>query len=403
MSIQEGEIELYLKNPLSSDRILVKNIEKYIQDENNILIYLDDDPMPYCMKRSYFINLLIEDFDYECINTNPVTTSSIKYYNLSKLFLNIEGQPKIIIKMSDITSFFDPRITHFKLTSKTPQNKIYTCTNVDIRKHAYDENVYGDGECQYEDEKWYELVYYCTSGFEIITNYLVRLTEIPRYNLSDFFSNYIYWFTDKKKLPEPIQPIQQNKQIQDSIDDIDHLFHKYAEKNNEEPFVVYRAMRTFYTYLKNPGDKMVIENYMSCFDEDGGLPGYFSIYCTITVEPGIPFIRTYDPRGEFRRYVIHPEEKEVILPRNLLATYKGVDELGNKLIHISPLYSGQFSEQLVCNEMSLYKIEQGEGIFDWKDINGGTRKKHKKSYKFLMRKKAKMKNKTRKLKKTRKI
>ena len=87
---EEGQIQLLLKNPLSSEKVSVNDLKKYLEDENNILIYLDDDPMPYCMKRTYFINLLAEDFDYECKSKEEVNTS-IKYYNLSKLFLNVKG------------------------------------------------------------------------------------------------------------------------------------------------------------------------------------------------------------------------------------------------------------------------------------------------------------------------
>jgi hypothetical protein len=176
------------------------------------------------------------------------------------------------------------------------------------------------------------------------------------------------------------------------IDDIDHLFYKYAKKD-ETKLTVFRNMNTFYSYLKVKGDKMVVENYISCFDEGGGLGGTWDILCIITVEPGIPFIRIYD-NEEFLKYLANPQEKEVILPRNLLATYNGEDENGNKLIHMSPLYPGQFSEELQCNEMSLYKIEKltRNDIFDW-TLAGGSNKKTKKSYKFSIHKRSNRKNK----------
>jgi hypothetical protein len=139
MSIQtKGKI--LLQNPLSSEKVFVKDLKKYLKDVNNIVIYLDEDPIPYCMKRTYFINLLAEDFDYECnsrILYHQVNTE-IKYYNLSKLFLNVKGQPQIIIKMNDIIQIMtDLNITHFKLTSvkttftKQPIKKL-TYTNIDL-------------------------------------------------------------------------------------------------------------------------------------------------------------------------------------------------------------------------------------------------------------------------------
>ena len=124
MSNVEGQIEILLQNPFSSETIYTKDLHKYLKDENNILIFLDDDQIPYCMKRSYFINLLMEDFDYECDDENNVNTK-IKYYNLSKLFLNVshEGQVGIIIKMRDITHITDVEYTIFKLTSLQKKKK----------------------------------------------------------------------------------------------------------------------------------------------------------------------------------------------------------------------------------------------------------------------------------------
>uniref|UniRef100_A0A6C0ASN3 Uncharacterized protein n=1 Tax=viral metagenome TaxID=1070528 RepID=A0A6C0ASN3_9ZZZZ len=390
MLVEDGEIEVSLKNPLSSETIYVKDIEQYIRDKNNILIYLDDEPMPYCMKRSYFINLLIEDYDYQCGDPIP-------YYNLSKLFLNHKDQPKIIIKIIDITSFFDKSVSYFKLTSQQPIKKILTTTNIDKRKYAYDESAHNESiySDSYKKKKWYALAWYCSYGYVEINHYLVRLTEMPKYSLHELCSRC--WL-GKEEITEPIQ---QNERIQTMIDDIDHLFYKYSEKYETEELTVFRNMNTFYSYLKVPGDKMVVENYMSCFDEGGGLEGTWDIHCIITVEPGIPFIRTYTNEefiADLLNPLLNPEELEVILPRNLLATYMGEDEHHNKLIHMSPLYPGQFSQELECNEMSIYKIEKltrisSEGILDWK-ATGGNNKKTKKSYKFLIQKRSNRKNKT---------
>lgn len=369
--MSRGEINISLKDPLSSETIFVRDIEQYIKDENNILIYLDNEPIPYIMKRSYFINLLIEDYDYNCEKKHDTT----KYYNLSKLFLNHTDQPKIIINITQIESFSDVEYSYFKLTKSEPLKKIRTKTNIDIKKQNYEE-----GE-DYKEFKWDALAMYCDHGYLEINKYLVRLTEIPKFGLYEYFTNLIL---GKKK----IEPTEQNIRIQTMVDDIDHLFYTYSEKDTKN-LILYRDMITFYTYLKNPGDKMVIENYMSCFDKKGEFGGlasnrYLDIHCIITVEPGIPFIRVYKNQ-EFKKYLSHPDEREVILPRNLVATYKDDDKNGNKLIDISQLYPNQFSKDIGCNEMTLYTIEKSKhGIFDWTKA-GGT---NKKSYKFSIRKRS---------------
>jgi hypothetical protein len=102
----QGNITLFLQDPLSSQKIPVENVEKYLKDKNSILIYLDDEPMPYCMKRSYFVNLLFDDIDYKCNNKGDDNCNKISskskdkidkndmFYNLSKLFLNRESESK---------------------------------------------------------------------------------------------------------------------------------------------------------------------------------------------------------------------------------------------------------------------------------------------------------------------
>jgi hypothetical protein len=148
-------------------------------------------------------------------------------------------------------------------------------------------------------------------------------------------------------------------------------------------------MNTFYTYLKEPGDKMVVENYMSCFDDGGGLPGPANIWCKITIEPGVPYFETYLDE-EFREYLEYPGEREVLLPRNLVATYHGEDEFEKKkIITVSPLYPSQFITELICNERSLYKIQKGkDDTFHWKTIHS-TRKKNKTKHTTTLRNKKK--------------
>lgn len=382
MSVKaEGQIQLLLKNPLSSEKVSVSNLKKYLKDENNILIYLDNDPIPYCMKRTYFINLLAEDFDYECNSRHKVNTS-IKYYDLSKLFLNVEGNPQIIIKMNDIKSIIsDPNITHFKLKSvintKTKKSiKKLTYTNIDLQKREYKEGP------DYTLRKWQALESYCANGYSSINKYLLRLTDIPNSpSLLELPSILIKLIISslglsKEETKKLLEPRIDNEVIQQKIDDIDHIFFKYAQKN-KEPKVVFRGMGSFYTYLKQPGDKMVIENYMSCFDDSGGLSGPSNVLCKITIEPGIPFFVTYSDK-EFREYLVFPEEREVLLPRNLVATYHGENEDEHKLITVSPLYSSQFTDELICNKRSLYTIQKSkDDTLKWKKIHGGSYKINK--------------------------
>jgi hypothetical protein len=299
--------------------------------------------------------------------------------------------------MSDIKNILSESNTRFKLISvKNEKNepiKKLTYTNIDLQKINYVEGEYYANDTG-TPKKWEALEWYCNSGSSSINKYLIRLTDIPSRlglsELSEVLLNKIISILglSKETTKKIIKPRIDNIDIQSEIDDIDHIFYKYAKKS-KEPIVVYRGMSFFYTYLKHPGDKMVLENYTSCFDDGGGLPGQSKVWCKITIEPGIPYFQTYLDK-EFRKFVNYPGEKEVILPRNLVATYHGEDEDDNKLITVSSLYPNQFINEQRCNEMTLYKIQKSkDDNFKWKNIDGGSRKNIKKKQRISLRNKKK--------------
>lgn len=297
----QGEIKLLVKSPLSTEEVFVNEIM-----EDEILMYLDEDPIPYCIKRTYLENLMVEDLVYD---------SETTYYDLSKLFLN--GGPSIIL--SNVEALKDPDCRTFRLVSKKEIKIVESYIHKGILEYV-EEEEYGVMEPPYICKKWQALAIFCDGGYSNINRYLIRLTYYhPGTSLLDLPVKLFKMVCGIQDPPYPIRTYRHNIDIQNMVDDMDHLFYKYSKKSNE-PKVVYRGMNKFYTYLKKPGDKMVIENYMSCFDDEGGLPGPSNIWCTITIEPGIPYLETYTDK-EFRYFMEYPQEREVILPRNLVATY----------------------------------------------------------------------------------
>jgi hypothetical protein len=70
----------------------------------------------------------------------------------------------------------------------------------------------------------------------------------------------------------------------------------------------------------------------------------------------------------------------------LVATYHGENEDKHKLITVSPLYSSQFTDELICNERSLYTIQKSkDDTLKWKKINTGSRKINKMKNKTTLR------------------
>lgn len=334
MQYVKGEVKLLVKSPLSTEEVFITEI---MDDE--ILIYLDEDPVPYRIKRTYFQNLFVEDLVYDAENS---------YYDLSKLFLN--GGPSIIL--SDIDDLKDPHCRIFRLVSKKEIKIVESRIHKHILEYVEEEG-YSVMESPYICKKWQALAIFCDGGYSNINRYLIRLTDYHSgTGIFELPVQLLKWVFGIKDEPRLIRKYSHDITIQSMVDDMDHLFYKYSKKSNE-PKVVYRGMNEFYTYLKKPGDKMVIENYMSCFDDGGGLSGPANIWCMITIEPGIPYLETYTDK-EFRYFVEFPQEMEIILPRNLIATYiEDVDSencMSYKHISVSLLP--------ISGERELYSIEK---------------------------------------------
>jgi hypothetical protein len=339
-----GELKFLVKSPLSTEEIFIKEI---MMDE--IIIYLDNDPIPYCIKKTYFKNILVEDLMYDEKNT---------YYDLGKLFLNVFPYKRIIL--SDINVLHNKNIRTFNLVSKGEIKKVKSHIHKRMKEYVEDEK-YNVMEHPYISKKWQALSYYCDSGSSHINQYLIRLTEYdPGSGIIELLIKLFKCIFNIKDPPKQIYKYFHDTYTQSIVDDIDHLFYMYAKTSTKKK-VIFRGMNSFYPYLKKPGDKMVIENYISCFDDGGGLPGPANIWCMITVEPGVPYIEAYT-NEEFRYFIEYPQEKEVLLPRNLIATYIGEteSESGNIHMHISVLPLNVFTP-LDCQ---LYMIYNNQNNYD---------------------------------------
>jgi len=327
----QGELNMLVKSPLSTEEVFVNKIM-----EDEILLYLEEDTIPYCIKRTYFENLLVEDRVYDDETT---------YYDLSKLFLN--SGPSILLGAVDALQ--DPECRTFRLVKKREIKTVESHIHKRIREYVEEEGY----ESSYIPKKWQALADFCNHGYSTINRYLIRLTNYDHGSSAlDLIIHSFKWMFGIQDPPCPIRKYKDDPEIQSMVDDMDHLFYKYSKKS-KKPKVLYRGMNAFYTYLNKPGDKMVIENYMSCFDDGGGLPGPANIWCMVTIEPGVPFIETNNK--DFQDFVEYPGEREVILPRNLVATYIGdcVPEPGmyiHKHISLSLLQ--------ISGERELYSLDR---------------------------------------------
>ena len=115
-----GELLVMYKNPLTQRSTTFSkgsDIEVFLNRDDNIMIYMNDEPMPFLMKRSYFANILFDDIVYEC---PPKTSKQLgkwkspnihkEYYHLFKLFVNYSEYKDIIIEKTVMDKIVNNRV-----------------------------------------------------------------------------------------------------------------------------------------------------------------------------------------------------------------------------------------------------------------------------------------------------
>lgn len=313
--ISKGNIILQLNDPLSSQKIPIENLQNYIKENNSILIYLDDNPMPYLMKRTYFTNLLFDDYDYKCNANNKIIKPYKQYYNLGKLFLNVEENPNIVVLKSQVDELIRRKdAKKFKLISTGKTITTYPQINHKLTKYKYKKE-----NSDSKKTKWSAIVPYTSNGNMLINGYLIRLSPYNVYYDTYYLLQIVLskigsiFGIEKKELS--IKEHKINDLIEKYIYDLDYLFCKYASRSNGD-LVVYRGVNDFLPRLKSVGDKMVFENYTSTTDSSNNI-NYGNVVYKIIVSEGVPYINT--KKRKVHKFIEFPEDREILLPRNLVA------------------------------------------------------------------------------------
>jgi len=390
----EGNIRMLYSDPFSENYIVPFTIENnsdaYLN--NYILIYLNEQEIPYAIKRDFLINLTYDDIDYSCEDKLGVANvnTDVKYYNLYKLFLNYPEFSNIIIPKIDFDSIDFDSIKRIHLTTNNQQISTYPKIKNDLRPILIDDDkIRGNiTDC---------LMYYVMTGYSRINGYLIRLnhyqekTKIPLHakTIEDIAQNYsaeyfipFYNYFSKTKYSDKSKfiPIEAMEMI---VKHIDLAFYKIAPKVSQgRTITLVRGVNTRYSFLNEIGDKMIFENYISTSKHE---EAQFGIYhYNIIVSEGIPYIDTSD----FERYGdfdYNGKEKEVILPRNLIAELveiEGMDDenfIEENAIHtilLSCAYPNQFDLDIQeCNTFNLYNVAP--------IITGGKKNKKQKTRRII--------------------
>ena len=135
---------------------------------------------------------------------------------------------------------------------------------------------------------------------------------------------------------------------------------KIAPRTDSTGMTLRRGVWEYYPYLKKIGDKMIIENYISATSHPHSEFGNKEYI--IIVPPNIPYINQND-RKIFDDVFIHSNEREVILPKNLVAELIKIEEVEDydhpiHTIKLNLLYESQFDlDEIICKPRNLYDIK----------------------------------------------
>lgn len=377
-SVIRGELLVMYKNPLtqrSTTFLKGSDIESFLNRDDNIMIYMNDEPMPFLMKRSYFANILFDDIVYEC----PPKTHK-EYYHLFKLFVNYPEYQDIIIEKTVMDKIVKNRVINkYHIFTKSRQINTIAKSNVDLRLA----NLYIDSNENKEILK--SLQYYTTQGYRIANGYLIRtsgysrrkrlfehakeIEDLKAFQFSSLFSCLFDSTWSKNTQCGHIR----NQAVDKMVHYMDLAFIKIAPRVGREGMTLRRDVNSYYPYLSNIGDKMIIENYISTSTHAKSRFGIMNSQFgnkeyIVQVSPGIPYITNL---GVFEGVFYHLSEREVILPRNLLAELVEIetdyfDEDGDEFeypyprhtIRLSLTYDTQFEmDDIGCKDRTLYSME----------------------------------------------
>jgi hypothetical protein len=371
----KGNIQIRYKNPLTdSYHHIIEDIDTFLNRDDNIMIYMNEDPIPFLMKRSYFANILFDDIVYTCKNGNNelslINGKPKQYYYLFKLFVNYPEYRDIILPLETMDKIVNNKhinkyhiFTKGRIINTIP--KINIELNNDEHSNIEEEDNIGNiiGS----------LSYYTDRGYSVANSYLIRTghynerRKIPEYanDIADIeFSTLLKFLTccfnfGKKRITQCYNHVR-IKAVERMIRDIDLAFMKIAPKTNSEGMILRRGVWEYYPYLKKVGDRMIIENYISATSHEHSEFGNKEYI--IIVSPGIPYIDQRD-RKIFDDVFIYSNEKEVILPKNLVAELVKIEEVEDydnpiHTIKLTLLYESQFDlDGIICKERNLYDIK----------------------------------------------
>ena len=374
----------YGMEPIQNDIISIN--DWLSENKDNFTLYVPDNDLPFCLKKSYFIQPQTNDIFVKCFykNKNLLKKESynsneyrnIGYYFNKKYLVDNKDFQKIIEKDSNIFKLELQHKDKFILKEALLLSSIEIGYKDDIQNFIYKRLNVGPHDAYFEQLYINALNNYSYQWDGTINRYLMYGEQV--FEEEWFLKNYLRFVTDQTKTQDKmINEAKEN--IKKKIEYIDKCFLDFAPRFENSFEKIFRGMKTEYIKDMKIGDSFEIKNYIST-SSDIKVAKTFSDegkQCCIyefEVDNGIPYINMVTSTK-------YTSEEEILLPRGLIATcikygiiYRGrlimnsdkIDEIKkkNKLIYmnyfklkLSMKSEDQFNLSDICRDYTIVNIK----------------------------------------------
>ena len=383
MNLQK-DLFYYVKDPITLDTYEFN--EWLNMSPDNIIIALNEknvtlkDREFFALKKSYFESPLINTIFNKCIISNNQLMIKDTYVNknnyvnigyfLNKLIvLNLKNIKfttdkiyiidfldenlfinKEFLELSNIGLKKDLTFKEFiKNNNDTTRNKIDIKNYFEKTKKLTKKNIPHKKEVYFE-----ELI------LKALQNYSFQW-DAPINNYLPFGDNYFsteIFIKFYKRYGATIDLAK--KAIIEKINQIDRAFIEAAPRNENDKKIYWRGMKNSFENFNNIGDKVSINNFLSISENYNVASSFSNIYygttCCIykiNISKGIPMIDMVTS-SKFKN------EKETLLPRNLILELKAIENLPYPFNSKKPLYNIPiYVIQVTTNNLDQFKINTG--------------------------------------------
>lgn len=366
------------KNVITMEKFSIRDWINKNNDNCVIIIKVNNKEKVYLIERSYIESENMNNVLLECVVENKQLLIqetfksnkewlNLKYILGTDMVVNLNDIKKILKKNNIIelnerfnSEFISKellRLSHIGLTKQKIYKNSVLPGKINI---PYNEDVY------FEDIIEKALFKYSFQWDAAINNYL-RFGET--YFDTPVFKQFERRYGNTHELA--------CQAVRDKIEDLDRAFLEAAPRNENDNIVFYRGMKQPFN-LSRIGDTEIIQNYISIsksLDVALQFSGIRLLYnyekkeyflndncCMyqITLDKGLPFINMINTT-KFK------QEKEILLPRNLIFKLTGVIKMKvNKLapyeipvfkLHVTQSYRDQFKIKTGCYTYSVCNIK----------------------------------------------